>query len=292
MIVYHRYPRDSRGIGRTAGMMERHAPAHVQFTNHERGAQVVVIHVHGERDAVRRTVTHARQNGRRYAIVQHVLKSSQKPDAKEWQDIWAGAEVVWSAYDLRAICKQDGASLGAPFYHAPYGGDANVFSAPLTYPRRFVLGTNGTALNTESMWECYHAGLSVNRPQFHLGTAIPAMDGLVEVRDGISDAEVAQYWGQCEFVSGLRHIEGFELPAVEGLLCGARPILYDAPHYRQWYDPWGVFIPPHEGRNDRRRAIAAVLRGGARPVSAEEREAAARFFDWKPLVAGFWRHLA
>jgi hypothetical protein len=45
------------------------------------------------------------------------------------------------------------------------------------------------------------------------------------------------------YTSCLRDIEGFEMVGVEGLACGALPIVLDLPTYR-WYKGFGIFIDP------------------------------------------------
>lgn len=288
MKVYNHYPRDSRGVGRTARMMERYAPSRMEFLNTEKGAHLILLHVIGRRDHVRRTVEHAIHSRQRIAIIQHVLRSSQKPNATDWQDIWIQCELIWSAYNLPLISAQDGARWSAPFYHAPFGCDPDVFYAPLGNHRRYILGTASTSPEIESIQECYDAAKSTGRLHMHLGNSLPSEEHVVDVYHNISDRELATLWGQCEYVSGLRQIEGFELPAVEGLLCGARPLLYDAPHYRQWYDPWGVFIPYRPSCIERTKVIANALQERAKPVSDTERAHAAQFFHWQRIVQGFW----
>lgn len=292
MKVFNRFPHDSKGIGRTARMMELYAPSNVTFVNKDSEAILEIIHVYGRHDHVARIVQSARVSDRKFAIVQHSILSTRNPRPSQWNDIWTDAELIWSAYDLKKICQQNGSELTVPFYYAPYGGDSEIFVAPLIYPRHYVLGTNGIAMDHESMAECYHAALSVGRPQFHLGSAMKPIYGKVDVASGISDVELANKWGSCEFVAALRHIEGFELPAVEGLLCGARPILYDLPCYRKWYEPWAVFIPDSDSFADRSRCLIRVLQSGPKPISLEERQAAAEFFNWKRIITGFWEMLS
>lgn len=291
MKVYNHYPRDSRGVGRTARMMERYAPTRMEFVDAEKDAQLILLHVVGRRDHVRRTVEHTIGSHQRVAIIQHVLRSCQKPNAKEWEAIWAQCELIWSAYNLPLLSAQDGARFTTPFYHAPFGCDPDVFRAPLGNSRRYVLGTASTSPEVESIHECYTAAKHTGRLQMHLGNSLQPEDNIIEVFNNISDGELAQLWGQCEYVSGLRQIEGFELPAVEGLLCGARPILYDAPHYRQWYGPWGVFIPTYHTYLERMEAITNVLKEPVLPVSYPERNEAAQFFHWQRIINGFWERI-
>jgi glycosyltransferase involved in cell wall biosynthesis len=123
----------------------------------------------------------------------------------------------------------------------------------------------------------------------HLGSTLgrPGVACYVDV----SDQDVARLYQRSRYVSGLRRIEGFELPAAEGLLCGARPILFDRPHYRKWYGDLAVYIP-EEPRPQAQASIADVLAGPYRCVTAEERDAAAAWFSWERVCRGFWEQIA
>ena len=91
-------------------------------------------------------------------------------------------------------------------------------------------------------------------------------------------------------MSGLRRIEGFELPAAEGLLCGARPIMFDRPHYRDWFNKWAIFIP--EGnREEVLQSLIDVFQQEYRPVTLEEIAEARQLFDWQSIINGFWRYI-
>jgi hypothetical protein len=107
------------------------------------------------------------------------------------------------------------------------------------------------------------------------------------VLHGIDDATLARVYSECHFVSGLRRVEGFELPAAEGLLCGARPIFFDGPHYRAWFDTFAEFIPEAASTTWSRRS-RRFSGTGARPVTDAERADAARRFDWREIARGFW----
>jgi hypothetical protein len=108
----------------------------------------------------------------------------------------------------------------------------------------------------------------------------------------LEDEQLAAIYNECEFTSGLRRIEGFELPAAEGLLCGSRPIMFDKPHYKHWYGDWAYYIPELD-----REGVLECLKfifdnEKAKPVTDEEWENAAALFNWPRLVGDFWRQLA
>jgi glycosyltransferase involved in cell wall biosynthesis len=106
----------------------------------------------------------------------------------------------------------------------------------------------------------------------------------------ISDGALAELYATSTWVSGLRHVEGFELPAAEGLVCGARPLVFDQPGMREWYRGLGVFVAELQGEK-LIRLLTELFHQSPLPVSQEEREEALRRFDWERIAKGFWEAL-
>ena len=84
------------------------------------------------------------------------------------------------------------------------------------------------------------------------------------------------------------------MPAAEGLLCGARPLMLDREHYRQWFEPWAEFVPETDPATltdaivEIFRSDAGAFRFTMRTVTDAERAAAAEVFNWENLVGDFW----
>jgi glycosyltransferase involved in cell wall biosynthesis len=222
------------------------------------------------------------------------------PDVYDWYDsIWAKAEVVWSYYDLNLAIEMDALAGKFPaylpltnFYHAPLGADAEVFVADPNVKKLFTIATSGQSRLQESVRECWLAAQEIEGMVFHVGPRIVDLTKSKGIwfSENCGDSVLAATYQQCEFVSGLRRKEGFELPAVEGLLCGARPILFNSSDYRTWYEPWGHFI--EEGsRQEVVDQLVELFKRGARPVTAEEREQAVERFNWETIIKGFYDHL-
>jgi hypothetical protein len=198
--------------------------------------------------------------------------------------------VVWSYYPLDAWCAEDGSGpVDFQFYHAPLGVDATVFTPPVEREpaKPYMVCTSAAQRNQESAAECDEAASACDGIVFQLGPHLDRMKAQVVYAAGIGDAELASYYRRCQWVSGLRRHEGFELPAAEGLLCKARPLLYDQPHYRCWYDGLGEFVreEPHDSVVAQ---LTELFAKGPRPVTSEEHADAVRRFYWPYLVKGFW----
>ena len=255
----------------------------------EADGDLVVIYVNGMHDRLCALAERCLARGQRYAIVQIALRTTRHPLTQTWRDMWRKAVVVWSYYPLATWIQED---LGSPvdfnFYHAPLGVDASVFTMPPNgHHRDILVCTSSAQRNQESAAECDEAAVSVDGRIFQLGPHLDKMKSQVSYAQGISDAELAGWYRDCQWVSGLRRHEGFELPAAEGLLCGARPLLYSREHYLCWYKPWGDFV--QEEAHDRVvEQLRVLFAKGPRPVTAEDREAAVRRFDWSRIIKGFW----
>jgi hypothetical protein len=286
-------PVRSRCLRRIADALARYAPTGVEIAQDRAAADLIVLHVVGRQERMYREARQATRRGQRYAVLQLSLRSTQKPSTKGWRALWAGAAVVWSYYDLNAAIQEDEGSSwdrarAFTFYHAPLGVDAEVFR-PSGGPRPYLLGVTGFDqhyLGAERLREATEAVARVGGKVWHLG---PPMDLGAHVTDeeGIDDATLAQRYGACAYVSGLRRHEGFELPAVEGLLCGARPILFERLDARRWFGPWAVWMPEAR-RSDLVSGLSDLFHDGPFEVTPEEREAAAGRFAWDRIVAGFW----
>lgn len=264
----------------------QYAPDEVELVPNEDTADLIVMHVIGRRDRNIRDAAGILASGRSYAVIQYALRSTQKPDTSLWIDLWRGARVTWSYYDLEARCREEWTPFDFNFYHAPLGVDSSIFY-PRGGERKYIIGTSGHRAVTESIREAAFATKHVGGTMFHLGRELKRGADIV-CKDGVTDNELAETLSQCQFVACLRRTEGFELMAAEGLLCGARPICFNRGHYHQWYEPWGIFIP--EGNRDEViDNLEAVFRQGTEPVSGNELKIATELFDWERVVTGFWQ---
>jgi hypothetical protein len=276
----------SHALDRIDRALQKYAPLSVSFVR-ESEADVVVIPVIGRRDAVEDRALKATERGQAYVLAQYCIRSTKTPHTSAWLDLWGKARLVWSYYDLPALIREDGTSLAVGnFYRSPLGVEAGVFRLG-TGKRPYLVMSSGGGYLTESARECDVASQGLG-PAIHLGRHT-GRDTHV-VFNGLPDSEVVRLYQGTRWVSGLRRKEGFELPAAEGLLCGARPILFDRPHYTHWYGEHGDYIG--EGsREEVIESLRTLFSRTPRPVTEKEREAAVRTFDWRKIVEGFWERV-
>ncbi len=287
MRVYAEVPPGlSRAMERVVAALKLFAPKGVEFVTDRRDAHLVLLHVIGYPET-ETAVQELRTNGQSFAIIQYCMRSTQKPNTRDWVDLWRGADLIWSYYDLPALMKADGlfdSSLN--IYMSPLGVDPVFRNRPLQDVKTFTILTSGFVAESESVLECAKAVAAVKGRQFHLGPRSVCPDADM-CGTGIGDPTLAEAYSRSCWVAGLRRAEGFEMPAAEGLCCGARPIMFDAPHYRRWFDPWATFIP--EGTFDEVvDSIVKVFESGCTMVSEAERQVALDCFNWETIVNGFW----
>lgn len=273
----------SRAMFRVEQALVRNLPNGCRVTNNPAKADLEVLHVIGYPETVD-AVERAQAAGRRYALIQYCLRTTQQESTAAWLPLWAGAELVWSYYDLPALCAEDGVAAGCRFYHAPLGVDGRVFR-PVTRRKSFVVGTSGYVAATECVNECAAVvRLIPGGKQYHLGPDL-GVGALSEL--DITDEQVAARWGECRYVAGLRRIEGFELPALEALACGTRPVVFDRPHYRQWFGEHAAYVPERLPV-DLVEPLYGVLSQEPGPVTEDERQYVLERFDWQRIASGFW----
>ena len=255
----------------------------------EADGDLVVLYCNGWHDRYAALAERCLARGQKYAVVQIALRTTRHPSTDQWRALWKPAACVWTYYPLDIWIREDG---GAPidfnFYNAPLGVDASIFTPPddPAALRPFVVCTSGYRRNQEGVGECDEAAAALGEQVFQLGPTFPMRAATIFKTD-LSDHELAAMYRQCRFSSGLRRHEGFELPAAEGLLCGARPLLFDRPHYRKWFERWGVFVS-ERGEREVADALRHIFEFGPVPVTPEERAVAAQVFDWRAIVRDFW----
>lgn len=283
MRVYNKPDTKSIGINRVAKAIEKFAPEGVEFTNNIDDAELIILHVNGRNEKVSSLVE---LHQKPYVMVQYCLRSTQKPNTEDWIPLWEDASLVWSYYDLYKEAQEDGNWLGGEmdFYHAPLGVDTSIFY-PRDVEKKYLVCTTGLDYLTEGVREVIASAREVGGKVAHLGAdlGIPDVDSFV----GISDDEVAELFSSCNYISGLRTKEGFELPVIEGLACGVKPIVFDTHNYRQWYEGLAHFIP-EVSRQRTIEALTEVFKQNDYEVKSADIMRVKTTFDWEKIVKGFW----
>lgn len=277
----------SQAMFRVSRALALNAPADISIVTDRYKADFEVAHVIGL-DAL----TYKPTQAKKFAVIQYCGGSFP---GETWAPLWERSAFVWSYYDLTTKVPE-----GVPFYHAPLGVDGHQFDV-VPSPRTVGILTSGyvTGPGAEAIEEAVLAAQQLGLPAYHLGPVpVLASDQSqkmvvrpnLTILHGIPDSELARAYSQCLWVSGLRHDEGFEMPVIEGLACGARPIVFDRPEMRHWYGKHAVFVPECHG-GFLIELLLEVMRTPPVPVSPAERATVLKTFNWQTIAAGFWAHV-
>lgn len=268
---------------RVAAALEHFAPEGMVVVDNLADADFQLIHAIGS-DALGQVVAPS------YAVVQYC--GSKSLDDPKWQPLWRGARFVWSYYELDDVLPP-----GVAFLHAPLGVDPAFRTDGLRLPRMedrsFTALTMGFSSGPiqEAIEECAWAVQAVGGRMIHVGPAeiegMQAYPPCWQAQLHVSDDTLARFYRNSQRVSGLRHVEGFEMPCLEGLLQGARPVVFDRPDMRQWYDGIAEFVPECSGE-ELIGHLTALFASPPAPVTDAERAHVLARFDWASITAKFW----
>jgi hypothetical protein len=282
-------PNLSQAMYRVARALRVWAPRELEFVRDPAQADLQVVHVIGPNaiDEIRSP---------RCALIQYCLGAASTADGTNqripsaaYEPLWARAELVWSYLDLAKYC-------ASSFYYAPLGIDPAFVNTYVKTPRDIGVLTSGYVSDPcgeaieEMAWASDRSGLSM----LHLGP--DDVQGMArkpsnwQFVNGLTDTQLAQVYCHTAWVSGLRHVEGFEMPVIEGLACGARPIVFDRPDMTQWYTDHAVFVQECSG-DVLVRVLAEVLERSPVPVTESERAVILDRFNWASIIRGFWERI-
>jgi len=276
MRVYCDINWKSRGVGRVVHNLKKYAPPDIEIVSDKSEADLVVLHINGRRDHRTIEAQEIKKQGKQYAIIQYVLGSSRNPDPRDWLELWNGAKAVWSYYDLREFVPD--------LYLAPLAADPEVFH-PEPTDKMWLIGTNAAEYRVECIGEVRLAAFNIGRV-LHIGPAFEPSP-ITDVYENVTDEQLRGLYNQCNWFSSLRRKDGFELTAVEAMLCGVRPIVFDTPNYRQWYQDLAEFVP-ETPPGELVRNICNILNSPPRPLTSDEIEEVKRRFNWERIIKGFW----
>lgn len=275
----------SRAMIRVERALHKHKPQDIDITQNPLDADLIVLHVIGF-DAIER----AEKYNRPYATIQYCVKSTEYTSELEWKPFWDRAQLVWSYYDLSAYVER--------FYYAPLGVDELFFWPSNQYgslPPYVVTSGYVSGPRAEPIFEVWEAACMCGLDVKHIG---PTYVSGIEPSDvsmshvscyfDVSDERLAMIYSGARWVSGLRHGEGFELPAAEALACGTLPVVFDQPAMRKWYDGLATFITESTGKSlveDLIQVFKSEVECNASRDEIRER------FSWEKIAKGFWEKL-
>lgn len=296
MKVYAEEKTDDFGLNRLVREVKKYAPPEIEFVDNHDDAELIVLYAHGFRKQTWYTVGRQMAKKRQTAIIQINIRSTPNPNTADWIRSWENSKLVWSYYDLPVMCAEDGNEADFNFYHAPLGVDADNFKETKA-EREYLVAIHSRGWSRESLKDVWQAARPVDKPVLNFNNAEKGSEegivyaGNINTGDPKKDDQILSgYYSRCKYVSGLRRTEGFEMPVLEGLMCGTRPICFDLPCYRTWFEGLVEFIPENGSANII-PALTEIFKTDPRPVSEQEKQIVREKFNWQKIVGGFWERV-
>jgi len=191
----------------------------------------------------------------------------------------------------------------------PLGAEPKTFFQK-TLDRKYIIHTHGYDIS-EAIQYVNVACQKVKRKQCHIGADFDSLNkqanGImdknnIDIYSNLVDSDMRKYYNLSEYVSGLRGIEGFEMPIVEGAMCGCTPITYDLPCYKRWFNDFAIFIPfwehpkydigqltaTPEGREKLVNAIVTAISNGSK-ITQGQVDYVRDTFSWKRIMPKIWK---
>lgn len=160
-----------------------------------------------------------------------------------WDALWKECLMVGSYFDLDA----------PNFVRFPMGYDPNIFYPNPKTSKRYDAIVFGDLDGPEEIKSIHDAFGIVA----HVGRDMDLGTGYINFQN-IPDDRLRQIYQQSRFCIGLRRVEGFEMPIVEGAACGCFPITFDYDCYRHWFNGMAIFLDPEIDVADQLRGINSL----------------------------------
>jgi len=217
--------------------------------------------------------------GSKYIVFVHVGNPHYRDLDSYYQRILAGALLVVT-YD-REILGYEGSNV----LETPWGFEPTTFYRE-PRARGYKILATGYVAESEAIDACFDACLRLQAKLCHVGGLLRAIPRhpCYDRYEGISDSELRDLYNSSEYVSGMRREGGFELPVLEGYACGCRPIVFEQPTMRKWYNDFAIFVP-NLPRGELVKILVDVLR---QPTNLNPRPDALEKFHWKQIIARVW----
>ena len=223
-------------------------------------------------------------NNEKYIVLFHCFGEWSEENPSEYYDLFKNAMFVYSHIDLASLYP----TLDShKFMRGPWGVQPDLWRKIESNNSRFEILCTGEIASTEGIEECIAACDMMNTELLHVGNNLRYTNKSYINKSKLTQDEMMLAYNDSKWVSALRRIEGFEKPAMEGLLCGARPICFDTPLYRYWYGDLARYVK--EGTHKETSLdLINVMKTQYAPISIEEREKAIKRFSWVNVSKRFW----
>jgi len=286
-VCFDCYKGYGRGIQTVTSYLKRYAPPDIEFVSFEE-ADVYLTHGIGNplRDLDRNEYNRnlwERVHKKPFVVLLHCVDSEGGAVYNPFFDYCLeNARMIYTPLPVERYC-----ALPGTVVKGPWGVRDDIFRRINKEGQRpFRITATGYVAATEAIEEIYIACRELKVHMCHLGHNFN-FGVFYHHKENLTDEEVNRIFNQSVYVSALRREEGFEVPALEGVLAGARPICFDNPHYK-WFSDFAVYIPETSFTNTV-ESLIRVLSKDPEPISDELIESVKSRFSWKVVAERFWQ---
>ena len=278
MIKIYEYQNKNLGMAfkRISKALHDYSPPDIKWTDYAGSASIILVHVVGGGEVP--IMENVLESGRKLLIIQHVVKTG---GVYPWNEYFKQAILSVSFHDLASYYPKDRFNS----YSTPWGYDPKEFSRIEMPKKRKVLGT-GYVADTECLDKLYQACLNTDNIMYHTGKDFEFGKNYYHL-PWLNDVGFNEMLNSVQYTSCLRDIEGFEMMGVEGLVCGAVPIVPALDTYR-WYRKHGIFVDMH---SDITKQLEDILVLTPTPPDEDELEEIHQKFSWECIVPKIFAHL-
>lgn len=166
-------------------------------------------------------------------ISMHCFLTANGP-MEQWYEAWSKAAMIFSYLKLPID----------NYLRIPLGYDPNLFNMVNRnpHPKYDILVTGYVDEHEDG--EVIKRLCNHFPNVLHIGKNFRLRCSGYHHAEGLSDTQMVAAYKNSKFVAGMRMIEGFELPIIEGAACGAKPITLDLECYRHWFEGIACFVDP------------------------------------------------
>ena len=271
------YKNPSWGIAftRISDALHKFAPDWVEWVQDYDTCDIALIHVVGTGEI------ELLEKPKPKVIIQHCYFTAGAPGVN-YIKFWKQSILTVSFHNLPSYTDRK-----FPFYHMPWGADADMFKLLLNTPRTIKILATGHVAETEGIDKVFEAARNTGTVLYHTGHNFNWDKSHYTFLQNLNDSQFVELLNSVQYVSALRFIEGFELMAIEGLFCGARPIIPNDPTY-DWYREYAYTI---DRNSDIVKQLENIIKNPPRPILTDEYETIVQKFSWQTLIPNFYKIL-
>lgn len=263
-------PDFGKAFKRISSAFHRYSPNNIEWV--ETNQDVTLVHVVGGAEI------HFLEEFDNLIIVQHCYLTTDYQNIP-WETYWKKAILNIAFRDLREVSSSD-----INFCHTPWGADTHTFYNIESTVRDIDVFSTGHVASTEHLDTLFHACEATAKMMYHTGENFKYNRNHYRYMPYMDDLAYRNILNRSRYVSCLREVEGFEMAGVEGLLCGAVPIVPNLPTY-SWYKGYGVFV---DMDGDVQAQLQEILMS---PPPKVDFASARETFGWEKIVNNIFAEL-